>query len=526
MRADLAPILLHLLILVAGLGLLRIGGVVPHLWSMRSLAAGGLAYMCGLGAALTLSILLLVIGGPFNLATFVVICLVLTAPLIVDLPAFGGAVRTRPLWLIDPKRYWREASLEKRLVLVTMAAFALIALIGIFTLSGQALGKEDYDAWNLWMRKANLLFFGSHLPVAVFKSHAEGYIQAYYPLGFPLLLAAHMRAIGAYETSVVHVVEWVLLVAFVWAGAFLASRVTRPAVWAALLPGVVFLVYGQASTGYADVPVALFLCLAVLATGIWLERRRRSDLWVACLLLAGATQIKNEGFIGALIVLAVACCYLLAERRTSAIRELAIGAAGVVLVAILPWRLWLVAKHIPSDHSLGETFNPVYLIDHFNRVWPSLKALENQITIQTSASIFIVIALALALLRLRGRTSHPLSGFYLAVGLLYFLSLLAAYWTSPFGDSGLPFYIQTTIFRIVPGGLAFICIAAIVHLSSAEPEDAPVLPAAERAAADTPVAAPIASAAVAPATTTAASPAPTAASPASGATSPAPGDSF
>jgi hypothetical protein len=475
MRADLAPIPLHLLVLIAGLGLLRLAGVVPRLWSMRALAAGGLAYLCGLAAVLTLSILLLVVGGPFDLATFVGICLLLAMPLIVDVRAITRTKPVRALWLTNPRECWRQAGLEQRLVFVTMVVFVLVGLVGIFTLSGQPIDREaGYDTWNLWMRKANLMFFGSHLPLAIFKDHAEGYIQAYYPLGYSLLLAIHMRSMGVYETSTVHVVVWVLLLAFVWAGAFLASRVTRPLVWAILLPGTVFLVYGQASSGYADVPVAIFLCLGVLATGIWLERRRRADLWVACLLLAGAVQIKNEGFIGAIIVLVVAACYLLRWRQMAAIRELAVGAAGVALVAILPWRLWLAANHITGDHSLGETFNPVYLIDHFGRVWPSLKALESQIASQTSTSVLIVIAIALVLLRLGGRARHPLSSFYLAVGLLYFLSLLAAYWTSPYDESFLPFYIQTTISRIVPGGLAFICIAAILHLSDIESNALPV----------------------------------------------------
>jgi hypothetical protein len=470
MRATLAPILLHLLVLVAGLGLLRVAGVVPRLWSIRALAAGGLAYLCGLAAALTLSILLLVVGGPFDLATFIGICLLLASPLLLDLRAIAQARWERPPWLAKPRAYWRAAPLEQRVVLVTMTVFALVGVVGLLTLSGQPIDREvGFDTWNLWVRKANLMFFGSHLPLAIFKSHTEGYIQAYYPLGYPLLLAVHMRSMGVYETSTVHVVVWVLLLAFVWAGAFLASQVTRPLVWGTLLPGAVFLVYQQASSGYADIPVAIFLCLGVLATGIWLERRRRADLWVACLLLAGAVQIKNEGFIGAIIILLVAACYLLRWRQWPALRELGFGAAGVVLVAILPWRLWLVANHIQGDHSLGETFNPVYLVDHFKRVWPALKALETQMANQTSTSGLIVIALALALLRLRGRARNPLSSFYLAVGLLYFLSLLAAFWTSPYVESFLPFYIQTTVFRIVPGGLGFICIGAILHLSNVEP---------------------------------------------------------
>lgn len=469
MRATLAPILLHLLILIAGLGLLRVAGVVPRLWSVRALAAGGLAYLCGLAAVLTLSILLLVVGGPFNLATFVAICVLLASPLLVDLRTIAGIKWPRSQWPASLRAHWHEAGLERRVVLVSMVVFAAVGLVGLLTLSGQPIDREaGFDTWNLWMRKANLMFFGAHLPLTIFKSHAEGYIQAYYPLGYPLLLAAHMRAMGVYETSTVHVIVWMLLLSFVWAGAFLASQVTRPLVWAALLPGTVFLVYQQASSGYADIPVAIFLCLGVLATGIWLERRRRADLWVACLLLAGAAQIKNEGYIGAIVILFVAGCYLLRWWRLAAIRDLVFGGGGVVLLAILPWRIWLKANHIQGDHSLGETFNPVYLVDHFSRVWPALKALEAQMSNQASTSWFIVIALALALLRFRGRSHHPLSSFYLAVGLLYFLSLLAAYWTSPFNEAGLPFYIETSVFRIVPGGLGFICIGAILHLSSIE----------------------------------------------------------
>ncbi len=469
MRGALAPVALHLLILLGGLGLLRAGRVVPSLWSVRALAAGGLAYLCGLAVTLTLSILLLVAGGPFNIATFAGICVLLASPLILDLRELASRTIKLPEWRASPRAWWEQAPLERRLAVLTVVAFALIGVVGLLTLSGQPIDREaGFDTWNLWVRKANLMFFGSHLPTAIFRSHAEGYIQAYYPIGYPLLLAAHMRAIGLYETSTVHVVVWVLLLAFVWGGAFLASQVTRPLVWSSLLPGAVFLVYGQASSGYADIPVAIFLGLGVLATGIWLQRQRRTDLWVACLLLAGAVQFKNEGFVGAMIIMLVAGICLLVWRRLSAIRELAIGGGTVVVLAILPWRLWLMANHIHGDHSLGETLNPGYLSDHFNRVWPSLRALEAQITNQSSTSGLIVIALVLALLRIRGRVRSPLAGFYLGVGLLYFLTLLAAYWTTPFGDSGLSFYIQTTVFRVVSGGLGFICVAAILQLSAVE----------------------------------------------------------
>lgn len=97
MRATIGPILLHLLILLAGMGLLRVARVVPRLWSMRALAAGGLAYMCGLSVALSVSILLLVLGVPFNLVTFVLVCAVLAAPLLLELPHLHRLAL--PAWL-------------------------------------------------------------------------------------------------------------------------------------------------------------------------------------------------------------------------------------------------------------------------------------------------------------------------------------------------------------------------------------------------------------------------------------------
>ncbi|HEV3319566.1 MAG TPA: hypothetical protein VG053_07540 [Solirubrobacteraceae bacterium] len=89
----------------------------------------------------------------------------------------------------------------------------------------------------------------------------------------------------------------------------------------------------------------------------------------------------------------------------------------------------------------------------------------SRLIIQSSTSVFIVVALALALSPSRAG-SRSAGRLYLAVGVLRFLSLLAAYWTVPYGDKGLRLYIESTIFRIVLGGLAFICIGALLRLSS------------------------------------------------------------
>jgi hypothetical protein len=78
------------------------------------------------------------------------------------------------------------------------------------------------------------------------------------------------------------------------------------------------------------------------------------------------------------------------------------------------------------------------------------------------AEVTVAIGIAIALVRIR---SLPrLAAFYLGVGLLYFMSLVWAYWISPLP---LVFHIVTSVDRVV-FGLALIAVAAILHLGQSD----------------------------------------------------------
>ena len=462
MRSLLGPAAVHGAMLVAGMGVLRAFGVVRRGSAVRWLAAAGLAYLCGVAGVMLVSIVVLVLGGPFDLKTFAVVCAVLALPLVLELP------EGRRLLTLPRVAAIRDGPLERQLGVATLVAFGVVAVIGLFSVGNSPV--DQYDAWNIWTRKAELLSVRPHLPLEVFKSaayyrigNAFGNVHPDYPLVLPLLESIHLRGLGRVDVRQVHEVFWLLLIAFVWAGGFLASRISRAAVWSLLLCGAALFVLGPLLTAYADVPMALFLGTGVLALGLWLEFGARSDLAVAVLLFGGAAGIKNEGLLGAVAALVVALFVVLSRRQRERVRELAVAALAFAAIGVIPWRLWLSAHGLKGDLPLGKGLDPGFLVDRFDRVWPSMGALHDQLLNHESVAIFAAIGIALAIARLRGPARSPVAAFYLATGVLYYFALVWAYWISPLP---LSFHLHTSVSRVWLG-LGFIGLAGILQMGGA-----------------------------------------------------------
>ena len=165
-----------------------------------------------------------------------------------------------------------------------MALFAIV----VATNAGlKPLG--EFDAWQLWTRKAVLLFWYPGIPVDVFGSKvAYMNLQPDYPMLLPMLEAMQFRAGGRPDPSQAHATTWILFVAGIWALAYLASRRARPSVAVGIPAGLSIMLAGPALTAYADVPVALFigggvLCIGVSAPG----SDPREDLVLGGVLLGG-----------------------------------------------------------------------------------------------------------------------------------------------------------------------------------------------------------------------------------------------
>ncbi|MEY2443253.1 MAG: hypothetical protein QOJ46_2679 [bacterium] len=465
MRQLAGPLLLHAGFLLAGYGLLAAFGTLRDATLARWVAAGGLAYVCGVIGVVSVVIALLVAGVPLTLEATGVVIAVLAAPMVVTL------ARGRPALRLPPRPAGGEAWIAVGLV----TTFALVFLVGLPSVGLRPL--DGFDAWNLWARKANLLFWNGDLPATLFHGVPYERVHPDYPYLLPTFEALHLRALGHFDPRAIQVPLWLFMGAFVWAGGFLASRVTRPALWAPLVTGAAVFSIPGLLTGYADVPLGYLLALAALSTGIWVERGRRADLAVAATLLAGCAAAKNEGLVGSLIIVLAAAGVLALTRRRRDVLLTAVAGAAMVAVAVVPWRAWLAANDLHGDTPVRQSLDPSFLSDRFDRLGPALQALHGQLITRDPLAILVPVALALAVLALRSSRLRPLALFYVTAGALYFASLAWAYWVSPLP---LQFHLDTSVSRVALG-VMFLGLAAVLHLGamSSRPAAAADVPAGD-----------------------------------------------
>jgi hypothetical protein len=460
-RAELGPAAADVLLLLAGFGILNAIGFLRG--SPGDLfGAIGLAFLAGVAFVMPLAIALLTIGLAFRLQLFVALSLATAAAGLLARRDWIGALRLALRSRRGPLSALRSASPLTRLGGFTLTAFAIYAFFGMTAAAVRPL--SDWDAWSLWSRKAEELFFSGSLPVEFFASPAYGFMHPDYPLLVPVFESIQYRAMGTIDTQAIHAQFWLLLVTFVWAIAYVGARRGTLGHWVPVLMAVSIApaVYSQLLTAYADMPMALFLALGVLLLGEWTSARDGRMLALSVLFLVASANTKNEGLMGAVVALTVAAVFTAVGRRGRDLRLLGLGAAAFV-AGILPWRAWLAAEGIRGDIPIVNGFNPAYLAGRADRVWPSAKSLYLQLIDQGYWLYVIPAGAALVLVCLLVQRRRRIAAFYLATGLAAFAGLLWADWASP--SEPLPFFLATSSFRVV-SVLAAIAVAALLQLAA------------------------------------------------------------
>ncbi len=324
----------NVLMLAAGLGALPLLGVA-RTWR-QLVARSGLAYLCGIVIAGIVAANLALVRVSFGWTGLTVLAS-------VSLAAGGWRLRQseRPVWR---RPEW--------ITLVGIAA--IVALLVEYGRAFAVAPLNRYDAWAIWALKGHALYAFGWADPAVFAGDAYRFANLDYPLLLPSLEAIDFRAMGAFDTRILHLQFLLFLVAALMAlAALLRDRVPPLLLWPSLLAvALAPAVFDQLLTAYADVPLALVFAIGIAAAGRWLITNERWALTLAALCFAGALLMKNEGTL--FVVTAFLGLALVAHRRW---RPLAVAAA-VDLLLLLPWKIYVRIYDLHDiNYSLTDTFD-------------------------------------------------------------------------------------------------------------------------------------------------------------------------
>jgi hypothetical protein len=425
------------LIAVAGVGLLPALGVARS-WR-ELLSRAGLAYLLGLLLAGIVSahLALVHVGVGWT-------ALSLLAAISLGFAVWRLRGTERPVWRLPA---WLDA-----------AGFVGLAVLVVdYARAFRVAPLDRYDAWAIWALKGHALYaFGWADPV-VFAGASYRFANLDYPLLLPSLEAIDFRAMGTFDTRLLHVQFLLFLVAAALAlHALLHDRVPLVVLWLSLLALVLApAVFDQLLTAYADLPLALVVAVGVAAAGRWLLTDERWTLAVAALCFAGALLMKNEG---TLFVLAVfVALALVAHRRW---RALAVAAAADLLL-LLPWRIYVHVHELRDiNYSLGDSFDWGHLHGRLGVGPIAFSTLGRQMLDPGQWGLLVPIFAALVVTAvLVGRRALAL--FALVWSVLAWVGLSWIYVISRFEYSG---YLDSTKERVVAsiviGGAALIPLLA------------------------------------------------------------------
>ena len=423
----------------AGLGVSRAVGW----WGDRRswLAALPLAYLVGVAAYGVAAQLLLVLG--FSLAAWQV--LVLCGLLAATGLAGGGAPPHRL-----PPRTWLAAP-----------ALAMLLLLAL-DLWFQPLWS--YDAWVFWVPKGQALVDLGGLDVSWFTG--ADLMNPDYPMLLPAIEAAGFR-IGGYETQMLDMQGWLMLVALVGVVAQVAAERSRTLATWAVLTMLVFApaTIDQLAESEADIPLGTLFAAAGLCGWLWLVGRDRAALALAAVLGAGVAATKVEGIAFVAGLFAVLAVLGALHARRDALLPIVAGLAALAL-GVLPWRLWLAAHDVENQASIGRVTDVGTLADDVGRVPKSLAVLAGELLDPRRWLLLLPFAaFAVVLAARRGRRAE--AAFVAAVVALGLAGLALAYWTTPFD---LQTHLDRSARRVVTGLVLFA--AALTPFLLVDPHDA------------------------------------------------------
>lgn len=308
-----------------------------------------------------------------------------------------------------------------------VAAIGSLGVVGLTAARLRGFPLGDWDGWAIWATKAHALYSSGGVGSPVFRSAAYARTHLDYPLLFPSLEASELRALGHFDGAALHL-ELVSLLAAFAAGllALLRSAATPPPVRMVVVLGLVGspALLSALATNYADVPLAFFVALGLVALARWTMTGDRLFLTLASLFLAAALLTKDEG---ALFAIAAYAAALALGTRLGGRRQEVVIAALASIAMVVPWRVFAATHHLhDGDYSPAKFLSVGFLVGRLDR----LNAAVDTLTADIFGWELLWLGSALALLVALSARRYRVIGFAGIWAICSFAGLATSYWGS------------------------------------------------------------------------------------------------
>jgi hypothetical protein len=306
---------------------------------------------------------------------------------------------------------------------LTAAAFGVIAAVcAVGVVGGFRSAPWLDDVWGIWLPKG-LALWHHGLDERLFAPSGE-YVTfgvPDYPLWWSVVTSLDVQAVGGLDVRVVCAQLALLTVAFAGAAARLLWDCVRPPVLAGSLLLLVLSpeLWRHVQGGVADLPLAIYLGLALLAAARWLQTREPFLLALAGLALAVALQIKTEALVEVAALVVVGALF---ARRFLWL--------ALALVAALPWLAWRWLHDVPDRAEFDLT--------RVERVPDAARAVAEHLFDPTEWLVLVPLAIVLALLARKPKVLL-VPGALLAV-------VLVAYWID---RDEIGYVLATSAYRVI-----------------------------------------------------------------------------